>query len=76
MTIGTQARELIIDTFRLLSGGAEARIGGGGSTLHIMSTGLSAPVKSTSVRHILLVRREIVAVVVADTALDKGWGCD
>lgn len=48
--LGTRGGEPIIDAFEVAFGGAVARICGGGSTLHIMGTGPSAALKSTSVR--------------------------
>jgi hypothetical protein len=45
IAIGTRGCEPIIDGFGLPFGGAVVRIGGGGSTLHIIGTGLSAALK-------------------------------
>ena len=50
ITIGTRGCEPIIDPLGLPFGGAVARIGGGGSTLHIIGTGPLAVPRSTSVR--------------------------
>jgi hypothetical protein len=69
IAIGTRGCEPIMGPFGLPFGGAVARIGGGGSTLHIMGTGpLAVPNRPLSAR-ISLDRGGIVAIVVAVAVL-------
>jgi len=68
--IGTRDCKPSIDGFGLPFRSAAARIGGGGSTLHVIGTGPSAAAKSTSVRPYIVVAA-IVAMAVL--LLRRAW---